>query len=121
MKKSVFTRVSYIITIIMIVVTIISALLFNFINFSTGSKEYYAWFEPLLDVGKVLFSTIALVAVAVVYVVATFLLILSQLILLIIGIVKTRKNKDINYGYVIRVNSICLILSSVAFIMQFII
>ena len=121
MKKSVFTRVSYIITIIMIIVTIISALLLNFIDFSTASKEYYAWFEPLLDVGKVLFSSIALVAVAVVYMFSIFLLILSQLILLIIGIVKTKKNKDINYGHVIMVNSISLILSSLAFIMEFII
>lgn len=121
MKKSDFSKVSYIITTVIIMITILSALILKFINFPSKSEEYYAWFEPIFSTGEILFTTMLLVVVAIIYISAILLLILSQTVLLIIGIIKTIKNKDINYGHVVLVNSVCLVLSSIVFIIEFIV
>ena len=45
-----------------------------------------------------------------------YLFILSQLTLLIIGIIKTRKHKDVDYGNVVLVNSVGLVVACGLFV-----
>ncbi len=45
-----------------------------------------------------------------------YLFILSQFVLLIIGIIKTRKHKDVDYGNVVLVNSVGLVVACGLFV-----